>query len=528
MPSSRHPVKSDEVSPDYEGDGIDLKQLFSAIWQTRKLVLACVLIAAVALAGLIAMLRIALPTEQIFQHRIAFTFDGAEKRIYPNATVFSINDLLAPAVLKKVYEDNDLAAQNIKFENFISMVSVYPFAAGFDRVVARYQARLSDRNLTFTERVEIEKDMQKELDARQSHSAQVRLTVRKRIGISKELGQKIVRDIPATWARIGIEQRGILKFVGGFESENLVDETLLNSLDYMLVIDLLRSYLKRLDVYIEKIEDIGGYQTIVDEKSGHTVNSLRRAAMDLSTFKLKELLFVTTKFAFTKTPERTILFFENKLQQLLRAQDLYKNKAASTKSVLEDYIEQNRAVAASSPPNSISTTTIAQYGDAVLDRIVTLTLKGTDQQFRQGLTQTRLTNLNRVSELNEEIALTKEIVAKLTDRKNNPSEDPTSARAQMQKMIKVELPRIAADLNHLWQASGRLQEKLSFKKLSYSGKIYSDALLPSSRAVFENHPVVNKRVIILYLAALFIIAIAASALGLINQTINAKRKIQKK
>jgi hypothetical protein len=53
-------------------------------------------------------------------------FDGADDNQYPNGTRFNINDLIAPVILREVYDKNSLQ-QLITHKAFVSAFSVDPY-----------------------------------------------------------------------------------------------------------------------------------------------------------------------------------------------------------------------------------------------------------------------------------------------------------------------------------------------------------------------------------------------------------------
>ncbi len=511
-------------------DDIELKHILRAFWNTRKIVVGSVLVAAILLAGIILALRLSLPSEQIFQHRIVFTFEGAKEQKYPNGAPFAISDLLAPVVLKKVFDDNGLSEQGVSLEDFIAGVSINPFSPTYNLVAARYLARLSNKKLSFTERVEIEKAMQDELDSLQNRSALIRLQLIDHVGISNELGQKIVQAIPAAWAKISIEQLGVLELADGFDSGTLIDKNLFASLDYLPAIDLLLRSVNRLEKRIKTIQKIDGSATVVDEKSKQTLSSLKRTISDFNIFKVQELLLIATEFVISESPERTALYFKNKLERLIQRQKTFKVKAESTKMVMRDYVNENgnQGTAGASDGNGgVSgiggATTIAQFGEAFLDKIVKLTEQSSDQKFRQEMTSARLDYIGKEIDMNAEIALTKKIVSKLSNPDSTISSLAPEEVARNKKYVKDNTMEIAAELNRLWAVAGEIQSRLSFKKLSYSGKLYKNTVLKSSETVINNHPVFNMRIAILYFVALILIGILALVVGLMSQAMQARR-----
>lgn len=118
---------------------------------------------------------------------------------YPNGKPFSFTDIVAPAVLEKVYRVNGLE-QTVKFDDFCDLVKVGGIDCERAKIDAEYRAKLNKRNLTSADAVAIERAYNEAVAALPKNLFNVRFLAPS--GISKVQAAQIADAIPGAWFEI--------------------------------------------------------------------------------------------------------------------------------------------------------------------------------------------------------------------------------------------------------------------------------------------------------------------------------------
>ncbi len=516
--------RTSEEFPDGQEE-FGLGDLFAAILQTRKTIAVAVTLVALGLLGAIFALRVGLPSETTYRHAIKFVFPEVEKGRYPNGLPFSMSDLASPLVLQKVYRMNALDRQNIKLKDFTSAISIAPYATTYAETVAMFRKRLANKRLTFAERVEIEKEMSERISRMSRSNAVVQFRLVSPMGISDELGKKIVHDIPQAWSQISIEKRGVLKLPEGNTARSLIDKQLFSSLDLPVAVDLLISSVKTIKSHINQLGDLAGAETVVDEKSGHTIISLRRDVNNFDKYRLRALSGMIFGLGLVRSPQETEMLFERRLAILDMSYRALEQSAASIEKSLEIYspagFKTGRETALVAATGMSQGTSIPQISEGFVDRIITLSQQSRDEQFRKELVTRQLDLKKQAIIVKSEMEIVKQLVKKLTAGTENRPRVDTQEMAKRMKVALASLSNIEAILNQYWQTVSRLYQQLSEKRYSYNGRLYK--ALSIDRKISNYHPVMTKRTVIIFIAALLATAFLAMFFALVRQMVRKRR-----
>ncbi len=332
--------------PRAASDDTDLGAWLVAIWRTRHSMLLAALLTFMALFGLLAFTRAAIPVTQTFRSAVQFVFTGYEKSKYPNGSPFSINDLLAPSILQQVYQQNRIGSFGIDQKTFISAFSVSPYAPGYNEAIARYQERVSDRKLSFTERKEIEEAMKADLTMMGSKGAMLEFNVATRIPLPPQTAEKVLSDTMREWARYNIEQRGVINMPAAVSELQRFDVSKLDTSEPLIVAELVHDGIGRLDKQLQSLIDKSGESAIIDEKTGHTPTSLIRASQITRQYELVDLfaqilsakdfldregLIAFLKLRLTEA-ERNLKDANQRAQSASEAFNLYAHKSGQNRS----------------------------------------------------------------------------------------------------------------------------------------------------------------------------------------------------
>ena len=107
-----------------ETEKLQLRQIVAALRATWRMPLVATVILIVVTITILIAARALLPPTRTFISQIQFTFPSAKSGRYPNNTLFSINELLDPAILGVVYNQLDLGKYNIDRSEFYDAFSI--------------------------------------------------------------------------------------------------------------------------------------------------------------------------------------------------------------------------------------------------------------------------------------------------------------------------------------------------------------------------------------------------------------------
>ncbi len=383
----------------YEEDEIDLSELFARVWRRRLFIVAFVFVAMVLSSGYFALNLAANPPEKRFSSVVQFSFPNAEKGLYPGGQKFSYNDLVSAKVLETVYRQNQLNDKNIAFNQFISALSINPFAENAEFIKKKYQSQLADKNLTRPEIEAMENSFLEELNASQSRFVRLSFLESSLTGIDSVLAQKILQDIPKVWSKYAIEELGVLdlKVVGSdFYQSQKVDR-----FEYLQTLEYLKNSAEVLvDVLDELVKDeIGGL--VRNPESGITARDLQVQLQNLLSFEIEPLFSTVTNLGITKSPEKALIYLQNSIQNLQDKKVVLLNKAENFARIINQYAGFD----AHSPQTQQEGASggFAQYDSTFLDKFTALIEEKSDKAYLQKMLNERLRVLQEIEELTGQV-----------------------------------------------------------------------------------------------------------------------------
>jgi hypothetical protein len=315
----------------------------------------------------------------------------AETR-YPNGTPFSSADILATPVLTQVFEANQLERFGT-FRDFRSALFVVQSNPEIDLLSYEYQSKLSDAKLTPVDRARIEEEFRQKRDSLPVGYA---LSFRRSEGATRmpqELLSKVLDDILSVWAAQAAERRGVLKYDVSVLSKNILTQGSLETEDYVVVVDILRSKIRRTLANIDEIAALPGAALMRTGQEQVSLAEVRANLEDVLRFKVQPLIGLIRSTGLSKDPELSILYLEHQLSQ----SRLEANQAAGQVRTLQDslrqYMQQGQTVAGEQSPGgpragsgqgSLNVPAmIPQFSESFLDRLIQMTAENNDVEFRQ-------------------------------------------------------------------------------------------------------------------------------------------------
>jgi len=78
--------------------------------------------------GIWAASYLSRPVPLSYSFPVTFAFPGIDHSNYPNGSVFQRADLIAPSVIKEVFERNKLNQYGLSLDDFYPMIRISPYA----------------------------------------------------------------------------------------------------------------------------------------------------------------------------------------------------------------------------------------------------------------------------------------------------------------------------------------------------------------------------------------------------------------
>ncbi|MDH3743586.1 MAG: hypothetical protein OES47_00620 [Acidobacteriota bacterium] len=459
MPEEHSP-KASEYRPDNTEEGVDLGWVFSTVWQHRG-PLAVTFAAFTLLFWTIAGLKGLLLEDHFVQHTkdIKLVFVGVDKDQYPDGTGYSASNIIAPVVLNEVYEANGLAEFEVPIDTFVNAFAVQAHAPQSEFIVRRYRGLLETRNLGVAEISTLEEHFSRELRQAARSGARITLTLEEGT-LSDEQALKVLDDVPLAWQRHMIDRRGIFKLDAPFLSAHALDKALLQSADYLVLYDILRSRLDDVLGSAVALREMPNADNLVDTESGLGLADLESVLKDLRDLTLEQAATVATGFRLSRDVDRTARYFEKRIEDLQREQELLSDKSTLVAVALDKYTKPDRSRAAieeGAYPEALGGTTIPQFGSDFLDRLVELGTSTVDLQFRQALSRERLDFGLQAADLESEVRRLRELVARLGARPKLPD---ARVLEEMNQQLEADLESAREVLVRLMGVLSRLRTEL--------------------------------------------------------------------
>lgn len=159
----------------------------------------------------VLLLRALLPGVTTSSVGVRFMFQGVSAGQYPNGLRFSPNDVIAPEVLETVYVDNGLK-DIVSFDRFKKSVFITQSNRALDQLESEYAIKLRDSRLSAPERRQLEKEFLAAAEGLRTDSYLLKYRGDGKSDLPAQLYEQVLLSIPATWAQLAAERRGVLSY----------------------------------------------------------------------------------------------------------------------------------------------------------------------------------------------------------------------------------------------------------------------------------------------------------------------------
>lgn len=478
-------------------DEISLRDLFRSIWRSRVWAFVGLLVGALAAIAVTLASYVTSPGVTTFRQEVAFMLQDQNGRTYPNGTDFSPNDLRAPIVLQRVYEDLDLASYGLGYSEFAAAVSVTPASVLYANMIERYRERLADRTLTFEERRQIEMEFSGAIGTTLSVNAVVSLLLPNNTSVPRAVGQQIVTAIPNIWADIYINQLGALDLPIANSTDTLLRADFLDSLDYPIAYDALVTAFSELRERIATVQNLSGSFNLFDPETGRTLFDIERDMNRLEQFSLLHVIAPLTELGLNKSPELTIAAYQYQIEEIERQIRNARENALAINAVLRS-AEQEGAVASTDSGGQqsgavIPNTVVQQFGPELVDRLIDMSVENAGIGFRQRLLDEKLKfESERLALSIERDQLSQRLALIRGERQLENAE-------RLSEIFTDETNKLVGDLNALWSQIDNILAQVNSQRLNYDKQLFKP--IPTVNAVQDSSDVLSRTTLFVWAAA---------------------------
>ncbi|MGE0284061.1 MAG: hypothetical protein AB7P20_26080, partial [Rhizobiaceae bacterium] len=257
-------------------------------------------------------------------------------------------------------------------------------------------------------------------------------------------------------------------------SDRLFDENELANLDYLIALDLLRQRGRLIRDNVEQIQSRPFGNAARDPETNLSARDVGRLLTDLEDYTLKQLTAPVLSLGIAKNPDVVNLYYRSRLEELQREKQTLASKAQVLETANKNYqgLVAGAPVGAPAQPGGggggqfppTSATVIPQFGDAFLDRIIELSQKGGDTEFRQKLLEETVSLQKSAADTDEEIAWIKEYIDRFggmpgQDAPERPPVDEAQ-RSYFIGLLDKQLPEVLTKYKDYVDITQRIAERL--------------------------------------------------------------------
>lgn len=391
MADHQHPSLSS--SAPRQDDRLSIKPVIAALWPYRAVLRLVVLGLIIVIGVLTLAVWMYLPVERLGSTGFRVMFEGAAIGQYPNGMPFSTADIVSGPVLAPVYEANALK-EYTDFRSFKESIFPLESNSALQMLSYEYQAKLTDPKLTPIDRARMEDEYKRKRESLASgeFSLYFRRTERVR-RIPSTVMAKVLDDTLAEWARQARDQRGAVKYDLPAMSKNILQRDMIADEDYIVVVDVLRSKVKKVLTNIDLIAEIPGALLFRTGKSNVSLAEIRSNLQDLLRFEIEPAISLIIASRIARDPAQAKLYVQDQLRQTGLGREEALQRLRAIQDPLRDYVSQgagrrftNASGGEGTAPAQPGSGLMPQLSESFLQQIIQLSTQRDDIKYRQDLT----------------------------------------------------------------------------------------------------------------------------------------------
>lgn len=373
-------------------DKISLAHILGILRGYRSAILTILLAIVVAYTLFAVALYLLGPWKQVTTLPFRLMFEGADSGRYPNGMEFNSSEITATPVLQRVHQTQNLQ-RFIDFSDLKAAVFVAEHNKDLDRLALEYNSRLSDPKLTPVDRERLEKEYDLRKDSiRRTDYALMFVADRKTSKIPRPLRIQILKSILDTWAEQAMNEKGAGRYRIAVLSRNILQPiTTLETQDYIVAIDILRTKTNRIIATIDQLLKVPGAEVLTTGTEKITLPEVRVNLDDTRRFRLEPMIAVIRLHHLSKNFQASVDFLQAQLDSARRRRDQERARVQTLQNSLELYLARTPAGTPSTEPARVGGAgqqVIPQVDKSFLDQLSELVAQKRDVEYRQRLVDT--------------------------------------------------------------------------------------------------------------------------------------------
>jgi hypothetical protein len=371
---------------------LSLSHLVQTIHAYRAAIILTTIVAALATLVGATVLYLLAPGQVVTTQRFRLAFEGAAEGKFPNQSRFGTADITSGPILRRVYDQNQLA-QFVDYGVFSRSVYILAANRELESLEAEFHARLSDPKLSPIDRDRIQQEF--EMKKRSITNNEYAINYGRSLGvrsIPEPIVRKALRDILDTWADFAVNQQHVLEYQIAVLSPSVVANDGYDRGNIIETLQILRSRARRVLSNIVLMAGLPGGQQVRSPKDSISLEELRIRVEELVRFRLEPLVITASASGLIDNRPLAVAFMEDQLAYDQRELNAQKRNADVRREALAVYeqrqsepppVKAQETKNAAAPPAGEAV--MPQLSDSFLERLVALSGRSADVVYRQHL-----------------------------------------------------------------------------------------------------------------------------------------------
>ena len=233
---------------------------------------------------------------------------------------FNVREIISTEVLYKVYQNDDLERVFNSFDKFQKSISIVRQNDTLMFLNAEYSKKLSSEDLSEAAKMGLQQEYlrEKQNSIKQSNYCLIFNCDSTSRTMKADDVLKIMSDIVGEWLRLAVKYKGITRYNISLNTKNSITKETLDSLDYLMGVDLLRNYLIEVGKDIEKIETLPNskFIRISTDSGAFSLSDIKMKYNFLKNYQLEPLLGIIQETAKPKDDLMVGIYLKNKLENI--------------------------------------------------------------------------------------------------------------------------------------------------------------------------------------------------------------------
>ena len=268
---------------------ISFSDIFNFLKTTWQKTLICSAISLIVTLLVIAIAFFWLPKSEQLTLKVFLNLQNNSRYVaYPSGKIFNAEDILSPAVLRTVYNDNKLKGK-IDFDDFCALFSLSGESLEKAKLEAAYREKLANKKNTVLELTSLENEYKENLQKLETNCVQLAMTPT--IKISRSDAVRILNQVPKAW--FNIYSREEAKRFPDIVTVNQIQmfRSNINTDGWLITLDKCRLACKSLQTACKEMDELlsGKKVTLV---SGESLNDLEERLYTLLNHRISPLMLI--------------------------------------------------------------------------------------------------------------------------------------------------------------------------------------------------------------------------------------------